>query len=413
MERIKALVLSSHRRNFALIMGSGFLLITILQIINLSFPEHTVTNWLAASAIPDQSLHQITFAVYDNDSVAELSYEPVPLQPQYKVSFFENDSVGEVEIHSVIPGQKNDLQQRIYHLADQYDFQALSRCNNLLADSMIYIEGWDTLSQIRFWQQVISMHKDTAIVSLASNRQVLDTLITRQWNSWPESKQKTYREKLIKKLNLSGKDQIYVTAGKNHYYDFQLAFPTVSKGIEVFRRYNTDPWYAQAILLIESPGKLRYSPVGAYGSFQLMKEVAIEHGLVVNDSIDEREDFDKAAMAAASLIRKSCIPLTRKILKKWDIPYRETDTWFRLLVLHVYHAGGLNVGGVIDQIQPKKGGIELMQKVWTTEYEGFKNASQNYSQIALASVMAVNKMVSKNMDILCHDNSPVLARLEP
>ena len=47
-----------------------------------------------------------------------------------------------------------------------------------------------------------------------------------------------------------------------------------------------DPWYAQAILMIESPNKLQKSNAGAYGSFQLMKDVARLFGLKVNKSIE-------------------------------------------------------------------------------------------------------------------------------
>ncbi len=42
----------------------------------------------------------------------------------------------------------------------------------------------------------------------------------------------------------------------------------ISRGIEQFIINDTDPWYAQAILMIESPGKLAYSNAGAYGPFQ-------------------------------------------------------------------------------------------------------------------------------------------------
>jgi len=57
-------------------------------------------------------------------------------------------------------------------------------------------------------------------------------------------------------------------------------------------------------LLIESPNKLQKSFVGAYGSFQLMKNVAIQIGLKVNGYVDEREDFNKSAWVASQLIKK-------------------------------------------------------------------------------------------------------------
>ena len=67
------------------------------------------------------------------------------------------------------------------------------------------------------------------------------------------------------------------------------------------------------------------------------------------------------------------------------LQYNETDLWFRLLVLHAYHAGAGNVAGVIKKINPCEGGMGLIQKVWQTTYGGFKNSSQNYSQLVLAA----------------------------
>ena len=66
----------------------------------------------------------------------------------------------------------------------------------------------------------------------------------------------------------------------------------------LFENNGVDPWYAQAILLIESPAQLKKSVVGAYGAFQLMPSVARSHGIIVNKKIDERKDFNKSAFAA-------------------------------------------------------------------------------------------------------------------
>ena len=182
-----------------------------------------------------------------------------------------------------------------------------------------------------------------------------------------------------------------------------MALPGIGKGIEAFQENGVDPWYAQAILLIESPGQLHMSPVGAYGSFQLMKNVAVEYGLVVNDSLDEREDFSRAAFAASELIRRRCLPQVRAMLRKRELSYSETDLWFRLLVLHAYHAGAGNVESVLAKIQPQGGGVELMKQVWTTEVGGFKNASQNYSQIAIASFLRMEEVMQTLPDSICQE----------
>ncbi|MBK9638488.1 MAG: hypothetical protein IPO63_12005 [Bacteroidetes bacterium] len=75
------------------------------------------------------------------------------------------------------------------------------------------------------------------------------------------------------------------------------------------------------------------------------------------------------------------------MLDSRNIPYKETDIYFRLLVLHAYHAGAGNLACAINKINPTEGGQSLIKTLWKTECGGFKNESQNYSQIALAALM--------------------------
>lgn len=249
----------------------------------------------------------------------------------------------------------------------------------------------------------MNMRRDSAIVNVAQSRQRLSIISLRQWEKKSDGMKQFYKDSLIEANGLPPNTNIYVTPGKNHYYDFQKVLPQIGKALHIFKGMKVDPWYAQAILLIESPAALQYSPVGAYGSFQLMKSVATEYGLVVNDSIDEREDLSLAARAAAKLIARRCLPQTRWMLRKRNIPFREDELWFRLLVLHSYHAGAGNVDGVLEKINPSYGGMELMQKVWRTEYKGFKNASQNYSQVALASFLELDLLMAGLPDSVCQD----------
>src|SRR6185436_8328404 len=65
---------------------------------------------------------------------------------------------------------------------------------------------------------------------------------------------------------------------------------------------------------------------------------------------------------------------------------------------HAYHAGPGNVKCVIDEINPNEGGIPLFRQIWQTECRGFKNESQNYSQIALASIILFDKIINKEKD---------------
>ena len=176
--------------------------------------------------------------------------------------------------------------------------------------------------------------------------------------------------------------------------------PSISKAVNIFNDNKVDPWYAQAILLIESPKKLEYSNVGAFGPFQLMKSVARAHGLTVNKTIDERKDFDKSATAAASLLSTVCIAEAKRILGDLEVNYLETDLWFKLIVLHIYHAGAGNVEGLLKNQDSPHSGKELILWMWQNEWGSFKNASQNYTQVAIAALLSLQDEIYDHCDFI-------------
>ncbi|MBL4706537.1 MAG: transglycosylase SLT domain-containing protein [Flavobacteriales bacterium] len=257
----------------------------------------------------------------------------------------------------------------------------------------LFNQQWDTLAQPNFWKEVMALSPDSCILNVAATRRILFKTSFIEWRKQTDAQKSKYKDSVRKEYCIETGTKLYVTSGKNHFYNFEGVLPSISKGVELFQEFNTDPWFAQAILLIESPGKVAYSSVGAYGPFQLMKSVARHHGLKVNKYVDERKDFAKSAKGAAHLIRTSCIPEARRILKKNGLTFNETDLWFRLFVLHIYHAGAGNVDGLITSIDPDNGGMELITTMWQSEWGGFKNASQNYTQVALASQMILNDMI--------------------
>ncbi|HRP54307.1 MAG TPA: transglycosylase SLT domain-containing protein, partial [Fluviicola sp.] len=189
--------------------------------------------------------------------------------------------------------------------------------------------------------------------------------------------------------------RINVTTGKNDFYRFDLVYESLPKGVSVFESYGVDPWYAQSILLIESPGRMQKSISGAYGPFQLMPGVARSMGLVVNKYTDERKDFNRSAYAAAQLLKRICIPSARDIATQAGLIIEENAVWFRLLTMHVYHAGALNVKAVVTAIGKVNSGEELIQKMWITTAASFGNNSQNYSQLALAAHIELREYVEK------------------
>lgn len=256
-----------------------------------------------------------------------------------------------------------------------------------VADAHLFAQKWDTLAQPLFWRRIIDLSQDSAIVNVAGSRIVLDVVSTRNWKSQSEERKVFYKDSLKKAHGFPTETALNITIGKKEFYEYKKVIPEISKAIPYFDAVGTDPWYAQAILLIESPGKMQKSTVGAYGPFQLMKGVAKKYGLKINKYVDERKDFGKSATAAAKLLGSICVPYTKAMLESRGIAYKETDLWFRLMVLHSYHAGAGNVAHVLNAIAPTEGGMDLIRKMWVTEAGGFRTQSQNYSQVALASLM--------------------------
>ncbi len=271
--------------------------------------------------------------------------------------------------------------------------------HKFLNNYQVYSEGWDTLAQARFWQDVIALSHDSMIINVACVRQPLYKVSTTEWHCQTELEKDLYKQNLVIDNRLEQNTNIFVTSGKKFFFEYKKVLPMISQALPVFEKYDTDPWYAQTILLIESPGKTEArSYVGARGPFQLMPYVAKKYGLVVTKYRDDRTDLTKSAMAAAKLISNICIPYAKKILDERSISYNEKDLWFRLFVMHIYHAGAGNVSAVVEKIAPTEGGMTLIRQMWQNEARGFKNESQNYSQIALASIINFDRLISQDND---------------
>ena len=266
-------------------------------------------------------------------------------------------------------------------------------------DEALYKEGWDTLAQPVFWKKVMRLSPDSAVINIAHSRSALGIIDFNAWMKQSESEKLVCKQNYCCINNIDCFTDLYVTKGRRDFFEHRKSLQSVSTAVKTFTRNGVDPWYAETILLIESPGKsVQKSWAGAQGPFQLMRDVAICYGLKVNKKIDERTNLEKSAVAASRLISTSCIPKVKTILDSLGLTYNETDMWFRLLVLHAYHAGPGNVACALYSIAPKKGGIDLIQTLWHTECRGFKNESQNYSQLALAAHLSFNEILGKPRD---------------
>lgn len=262
-----------------------------------------------------------------------------------------------------------------------------------VSNIQLFEQEWDRLAHPVFWKTIMTLSPDSCVINIGATREIVEVTSLDQWDLRTDEEKDAYRDSIRVSRGLDSEAKVYMTTGKKDFYAFDHVLPTISRGVEVFKEQNVDPWYAQAILMIESPGRLAKSNAGAYGSFQLMAGVARAQGLTVNRYVDERKDFEKSAIGASRLISRVCIPEAKVILDRHGIAYHENDLWFRLFVMHIYHAGAANVSGVVNKINPSTGGMDLIQAMWVTENGRFRNASQNYTQIALAAMLIFEEMI--------------------
>lgn len=268
--------------------------------------------------------------------------------------------------------------------------------SNFILDTQLYQFKVAELQQIKFWRMIMNTSEDSCILNFHHNRKIISLLKNEEWNKLNDSVKKCVRDSIRLANNLDSTKRILITTGKRFFYTFDNTFENFDKGINCFIENNVDPWYAQAILLIESPNKLQKSNAGAYGSFQLMKDVARMFGLKVNRKIDERANFERSAFAASSLLKKVCIPKAHSILDSLGIKQQpENELWFKLLVMHVYHAGAGNVRSALFTFKPTEGNMNLIYNLWMAETRHFKSASQNYSQLVLAAMLEMNERLSR------------------
>lgn len=256
-------------------------------------------------------------------------------------------------------------------------------------------ERLDTVARTIFWRKLMNTSKDTFVFYSSPEKNVLCTLPASTYNLFSDLQKDRFKDSLRAINGLVADKRIMYAMGRNHFYNVSSVISDIEKSNLIFKNQGVDPFYAQAILLIESPGKLAKSTVGAYGPFQLMKSVGLKYGLKINKSIDERGNLDKSAVAACKLISGICIPYTNKILEKYNIAWCETDLWYRLLVLHVYHAGAGNVAKALQVMQPEVGNMAMIMELWNTSAGGFQNCSQNYSQVAIASLFELENYLYK------------------
>jgi hypothetical protein len=73
------------------------------------------------------------------------------------------------------------------------------------------------------------------------------------------------------------------------------------------------------------------------------------------------------------------------------VQQNENELWFKLMVMHIYHAGYSNVQNALFTFRPTEGGLDMICQLWHAKTNRFKSASQNYSQLILAAMLEMNE----------------------
>lgn len=252
------------------------------------------------------------------------------------------------------------------------------------------------LPQVIFWRKIMNLHHDSCLVNIHKERKILTTASYRNWTSLPSEIKAQVLDSFRRLNGYLDSPKIVGTQGKKFFYTFEKIAPKVPDGMKQFELNGVNPWYAKAILLIESPNQLQKSTAGAYGPFQLMPYVARQYGLKVNKYTDERANFNRSAYAASQLIKNICIPYAKSMLLEIGVEsIDEDDLWFKLFVMHVYNAGAGTLKTALKSIPEPKKEMELITQLWQTNAGRFQSSSQNYSQLILAAFFEYDDRVER------------------
>ena len=65
---------------------------------------------------------------------------------------------------------------------------------SFVSNTDVFAERWDTLQQVKFWQEVIRQSADTALINVASTRCILHKTPFEDWKCQSESEKTAYKK---------------------------------------------------------------------------------------------------------------------------------------------------------------------------------------------------------------------------
>ncbi len=257
-------------------------------------------------------------------------------------------------------------------------------------------EGWDTMPEIIFWRRIVSLPKDSSVANVYASRKLLKNFSRSFIDSLEVAgKLEVLRNELALEYKIPAGQRIMFTSGRKWFYNFANVQDKIGRGMQVFDSLGVDPFYAQTVLLIESPGSNKQKSIaGAYGHFQIMPFNARKYGLRIDNYVDERENFDRSAYVSAMLFKETFIPLAKRWCNELGFNADENALWFKLLVMHCYNAGPYGVKSAMQQVPNYYQGNKLIHRLWHTTAKYFPSEAQNYSQLAVACYLEFEKQLA-------------------
>jgi len=257
-------------------------------------------------------------------------------------------------------------------------------------------EGWDTMPEIKFWRRIVSLDKDSSTANYYATRKLLRNFPKRTIDSLEaRGKLELLREELRTEFNLPTGSRVMFTSGRKWFYNFKPVQTQIGRGMHIFDSLGVDPFYAQTVLLIESPGNNKQKSIaGAYGHFQIMSFNATKYGLRIDKYVDERENFERSAYVSAMLFKETFIPLAKRWCNELGFRVDVNALWFKLLVMHCYNAGPYGVKSAMNIVPNSYQENALIHKLWHTTAHYFPSEAQNYSQLALACYLEFEKQLA-------------------
>ncbi len=103
--------------------------------------------------------------------------------------------------------------------------------DNFIYDPVIYDEGWHKLPQTIFWQNVMELTPDSAVVNVSTNREIIDMVDLVCWHEQTDSQKTVFKDSIKNLYCIPDSVEIYITKGKSNFYKLEDVKPLIKPSI--------------------------------------------------------------------------------------------------------------------------------------------------------------------------------------